>query len=100
MGKEVEGEGNQRHGRVVDGGSRESERVAVMGAQLGGHGCACSNGVDREQRGSGEPSEGRQGSSASSHRERGRGGGHANKHEGHAAAASCARSAELQFEIS
>ena len=85
MGKEVEGEGNQQHGKVVVGGSRESERVAAMGAQLGGHGYACSSGGDREQRGSGEASEGRQGSSASSHRERGRGGGHANRHEGHAA---------------
>ena len=83
----------------VVGGSRESERITAMGAQLGGHGYARSSGVDREQRGSGEASEGRQGSSASSHRERGRGGGHANKHEGHAAVASCARSAELQFEI-
>ena len=71
LGKEVEGEGNQRHGRVVVGGSRESERVVAMGAHLGGHGCARSSGVDREQRGSGEASEGHQGSSASSHREHG-----------------------------
>ena len=40
MGKEEEGEGNQWHGRVVVGGSRESERVASMGAQLDGHGCS------------------------------------------------------------
>ena len=39
MGKEEEGEGNQWHGRVVVGGSRESERIVAMGAQLGGHGC-------------------------------------------------------------
>ena len=69
LGKEEEGEGNQRHGRVVVGGSRESEHVAAMGAHLDGHGCARSNGVDRDQRGSGVASEGRQGSSASSHRE-------------------------------
>ena len=35
------------HGRVVVGGSRESERVVAMGAELGGHGCARSSGVEQ-----------------------------------------------------
>ena len=62
MGKEEEGEGNQRHGRVVVGGSRESERIVAMGAQLGSHGShtlACAH--RGKSAGEGESEGGRRG---------------------------------------
>ena len=72
----------------------------MSGSARGGHGASAEQQGEGVAERSGEASEGCQGSLASSHREHGRGGGHANKHEGHAAAASYGRSAELQFEIS